>query len=157
MNSRMGYGYGIAQQPAMLPAHKHTDYRALYERNSCFASIKFLYEVSEKMKLKPTTASIAATLFHRVQNNLNMEYDKLLIATSCLYLASKVNEDHCRIKELILVRQVTLDRESALNNMANESWISSIKDAIIQAEMLVMRVLHFDPSVVLPHKVSKTF
>lgn len=54
---------------------------------------------------------------------------------------------------MINVSQVTLDRE-IINELGNDSWILSIRDTIVQCELFIMRVLHFDPSVKLPHPVS---
>lgn len=68
--------------------------------------------------------------------------------------ATKVNEDPIRLKDMINVSQVTLDRETSLNEIGNDAWILSIRDTIVQAELFIMRVLHFDPSVKLPHPVS---
>lgn len=68
-----------------------------------------------------------------------------------MLLATKVNEDPIRLKDVINVSQVTLDRESSLNELGNDAWILSIRDTIVQTELFIMRVLHFDPSVKLPH------
>lgn len=59
-----------------------------------------------------------------------------------------------RIKDVINVSQVTLDREGTLNELGNDSWIISMRDSIVQTELFIMRVLHFDPSIKLPHPVS---
>lgn len=104
---------------------------------------------------KPSTFAYAATIFHRVKNNLiKPDYDQFSLAAGVIYLASKVNEDPVRLKDIINVSQVTLDREGALNELGNDAWILSIRDSIVQCELFIMRVLHFDPSVKLPHPVS---
>lgn len=106
---------------------------------------------------RPSTFATAASIFHRVVGNLSKpDYDKFTIATGSLYLASKVNEDPVRLKDMINVSQVTLNKDEALNELGNEAWILSIRDSIVQCELFIMRVLHFDPSVELPHPVSLT-
>lgn len=104
---------------------------------------------------RPSTFAYAASIYHRViKNLLKTDYDKFAIATGSIYLASKVNEDPVRLKDIINVSQVTLDREGSLAELGNDAWILSIRDTIIQCELFIMRVLHFDPSVRLPHPVS---
>lgn len=105
--------------------------------------------------VKPSTFAYAASIFHRVTKNLSKpDYDKFALASGSIYLASKVNEDPVRIKDVINVSQVTLDREGTLNELGNDSWILSMRDSIVQTELFIMRVLHFDPSIKLPHPVS---
>lgn len=104
--------------------------------------------------MRPSTFATAASIFHRVNKNISKsEYDKFTIATGSIYLATKVNEDPIRLKDMINVSQVTLDRETSLNELGNDAWILSIRDTIVQTELFIMRVLHFDPSVKLPHPV----
>lgn len=105
--------------------------------------------------MRPSTFAYAATIFHRViKNLLKTDYDKFTIATGSIYLATKVNEDPIRLKDVINVSQVTLDKTATLNELGNDAWILSIRDTIVQCELFIMRVLHFDPSVKLPHPVS---
>lgn len=108
--------------------------------------------------MKPSTFAHAASIFHRViQNLLKSDYDKFTIALGAIYLASKVNEDPVRLKDVINVSQVTLDKEGSLNELGNDSWILSVRDTVVQCELFIMRVLHFNPSVKLPHPVSIFF
>lgn len=82
------------------------------------------------------------------------DYDKFTIASGSIYLATKVNEDPVRLKDVINVTQITLDREGTLNELGNDSWILSMRDSIVQTELFIMRTLHFDPSIKLPHPVG---
>ena len=85
---------------------------------------------------------------------MKSDVDKFSLAAGSIYLASKVNEDPVRLKDVINVSQVTLEREASLNELGNDSWIISIRDSIVQSELFIMRILHFDPSIKLPHPVS---
>jgi cyclin-Q len=108
--------------------------------------------------VKPSTYAYAASIFHRVIKNLaKSDYDKFSIATGAIYLASKVNEDPIRLKDAINVSQVTLDKDGAMNQLGNDNWFHSIRDSVVQCELFIMRILHFDPSVKLPHPVSLIF
>ncbi|XP_070490771.1 cyclin-Q [Chironomus tepperi] len=142
--------FNVAVQQA-LPINK-TNYYRLLEKNSAFGSVKFILECCQKLELKPSTFAHAASIFHRVYDNLGrVDYDKFAIATASIFLASKVNEDPIRLKDLINVSQVTLNRQDTLNEMTNNSWILSIRDTIVQCEMFIMRVLNFSPFTQLPH------
>lgn len=102
--------------------------------------------------MKPSTFSHAASIFHRVYLNLSRtDYDKFAISTASILLSSKVNEDHIRLKDLINVSQITLNRDEYLSEMTNNAWILSVRDTIVQCEMYIMRVLNFSPSISLPH------
>jgi len=133
-----------------LPAR--INYIQLYQKNSTFAAIAFILECCNKLEVRPSTFAYAASIFHRVIKNLSKpDYDKFTVATGSIYLASKTNEDPVRLKDVINVSQVTLDREGTLSELGNEAWILSIRDTIVQCELFIMRVLHFDPSIKLPH------
>lgn len=81
-----------------------------------------------------------------------MDYDRFAIASGALFLASKVNEDPIRLKNVINVVQVTLNREEWLNQLENDTLTLSYRDTIVQCEMFIMRVLHFTPHTnSLPH------
>lgn len=102
--------------------------------------------------MKPTTFAQAASIYHRFYNNLeHVEYDEFAIASAAIFLASKVNEDPIRLKDVINVTQVTLDRDEWQNEVANDGWLLRIRDTIIQCEMFIIRVLHFLPYTRLPH------
>ena len=75
-----------------------------------------------------------------------------LIATSCLYLAGKTKDDPMKIRDVINVAHNTLHRGSAPLELSDEYW--AIRDAIVQAELLITRMLKFDLTVVHPHKVG---
>lgn len=102
--------------------------------------------------MKPTTFAQAASIYHRFYNNLeHVEYDEFAIASAAIFLASKVNEDPIRLKDVINVTQVTLDRDEWNNEVANDGWLLRIRDTVIQCEMFIIRVLHFLPYTRLPH------
>jgi hypothetical protein len=62
-----------------------------------------------------------------------------------------VNEDPIRLRDVINVTQVTLNREEWLNQLENDSLSLSYRDTIVQCELYIMRVLHFSPHNQLPH------
>lgn len=93
------------------------NYFQLYRTNPTITSIKFIVECCTKLQgefykfyywghlklnlsiilVRPSTFAYAASIFHRVNKNLtNLDYDKFVIATGAIYLASKVNNIQCQ-------------------------------------------------------------
>lgn len=76
-----------------------------------------------------------------------------LIAASSLYLAGKIKDDDAvKIRDVINVAYCTLNRDSAPLDLNDEYW--AMRDAIVQAELLITRTLSFDLNIELAHKVS---
>lgn len=76
-----------------------------------------------------------------------------LIAASSLYLAGKIKDDDTvKIRDVINVAYSTLNRGSAPLDLNDEYW--AMRDAIVQAELLITRTLSFDLNIELAHKVS---
>lgn len=73
-----------------------------------------------------------------------------MIAASTLYLAGKVKDDPLKIRDVINVAHNTLHRGSGPLELGEEYW--NMRDAIVQAELLIMRVLKFEVSIIHPHK-----
>lgn len=73
-----------------------------------------------------------------------------LIAASTLYLAGKIKDDPLKIRDIINVTHNTLHRGSSPLEIGEEYW--NMRDAIVQAELLIMRILKFEVSIIHPHK-----
>lgn len=74
-----------------------------------------------------------------------------LIAASALYLAGKLKDDPVKIRDVINVTYGTMNRGAPPLELSDEYW--AIRDGIVQAELLITRMLKFDLSIVHPHKV----
>jgi len=75
------------------------------------------------------------------------------IASATLYLASKVQDETIRPRDLINVCYHTLYRDAAPLRLAEDYW--NFRDSIVHAEMLIMRLLQFDTTFAHPHNVIK--
>lgn len=112
---------------------------------------RFLFECALKLSMKPLTSATAAILFHRFFKEMeDSEYDPFMIASSCLYLASKIKDDTVKIRDVINVAHSTINRNAAPLELGDEYW--SMRDTIVQAELFITRVLKFDLTTVHPHK-----
>lgn len=76
-----------------------------------------------------------------------------LIASASLYLAGKLKDDPIKIRDVINVTHDTMHRGAPPLELSDEYW--AIRDGIVQAELLITRMLKFDLNIVHPHKVNK--
>lgn len=74
------------------------------------------------------------------------------IASATLYLASKVQDETVRLRDLINVCYHTLHRDAAPLRLADDYW--NFRDSIVHAEMLTIRYLQFDITFDHPHNVN---
>ncbi|EDW10410.1 cyclin-Q [Drosophila mojavensis] len=112
----------------------------------------YIFECAAKLKMKPLTAACAAIVYHRFFKEVKAsDYDEFLIAASSLYLAGKIKDDDTvKIRDVINVAYCTLNRDSAPLDLNDEYW--AMRDAIVQAELLITRTLSFDLNIELAHK-----
>ncbi|GLH00702.1 hypothetical protein R5R35_014625 [Gryllus longicercus] len=124
------------------------DYREV-ENN--FVAVRFIFECGIKLDAQPLTIATAAILYHRFFKEADSSgYDSYLIAATTLYLAGKVKDDPLKIRDVINVTHNTLNRGAAPLELGDEYW--NMRDAIVQAELLIMRMLKFEVTIVHPHK-----
>lgn len=126
------------------------DYRLL-DFAAGFTPARFIFECGIKLHAQPLTIASATILMHRFFKEVDpANYDCYLIAASTLYLAGKVKDDALKIRDIINVAHNTLHRGSSPLEIGDEYW--NMRDAIVQAELLIMRILKFEVSIVHPHK-----
>lgn len=67
-------------------------------------------------------------------------------------MASKIKDDQIKIRDVINVTHNLLNRNASPLDLGEEYF--SIRDAIVQAELLIARTLKFDLCFEQPHKVN---
>lgn len=67
-------------------------------------------------------------------------------------MASKLNDDSLKLRDIINVAHSTLLRSSSPLELSDKYW--AMRDAIVQAELLIMRMIKFKLNVNNPVKVS---
>ncbi|CAG9859755.1 unnamed protein product [Phyllotreta striolata] len=126
------------------------DYKSL-DFNNGFTPARFIFECGIKLNGQPLTLATAAVIMHRFFREVDhTNYDCFLIAASSLYLAGKVKDDSLKIRDIINVAHNTLHRGSNPLEIGDEYW--NMRDAIVQAELLIMRILKFEVGTIHPHK-----
>lgn len=69
-------------------------------------------------------------------------------------MASKIQDDSIKLRDVINVSHGTLFRGSSPLELGDRYW--SMRDAIIQAELLIMRMIKFQFATVDPQKVMNS-
>ncbi|KAK0162910.1 hypothetical protein PV327_006641 [Microctonus hyperodae] len=119
--------------------------------NDTFTVARFIFECGFKLDAHPLTIATAATLYHRfIREATPQGYDVYLIASTCLYLAGKIKDDVLKIRDVMNVAENTLHRGSQPLELGEQYW--AIRDAMVQAELLIMRMLKFQVVSTHPHK-----
>ncbi|KAI9587128.1 cyclin-Q [Glossina fuscipes] len=135
-------------QETKIQKTKPTDYRKI---DKIGIVARFLFECAIKLEIKPLTSACAAIIYHRFFKEVNTsDYDEYLIAASSLYMAGKIQDDPVKIRDVINVAHCTLNRGASPLELGDEYW--SMRDAIVQAELLIARTLKFDLNFEHPHK-----
>ncbi|KAG0698277.1 Cyclin-Q [Chionoecetes opilio] len=115
-----------------------------------FAGARYIIECGIKLKASVLTIATAATYYHKFFSITTLEeYDPYLIGSTCIYLGSKVEDDDIKIRDIINVGISCVRRGDP--PLALDPYFS-MRDSLIQAELLLMRVLGFKMKVDLPHK-----
>lgn len=78
-----------------------------------------------------------------------------LIGATCLYLAGKMKDNNLKIRDVMNVSYSTLHRGAAPLELGDQYW--AMRDAIVQAELLIMRMLKFQVMPEHPHRVNLLF
>jgi hypothetical protein len=74
-----------------------------------------------------------------------------MFAATSLYIGGKVEGQNIKLRDVINVAYATIHRNSLPLDLDNKYW--SLRDSIIQTELLMMRLLKFDVNITHPHKV----
>lgn len=115
-----------------------------------FAGARFIIECGIKLKANVLTVATASTYYHKFFQFASLEdYDIYLIGCTCLYLASKVEDDDIKIRDIINVGVNCVRPDDP--PLSLDPYFT-LRDSLIQAELLLMRVLGYKMKVDLPHR-----
>lgn len=130
------------------PPRKLIDYKHF---DGSYVGVIFIFECGIKLGCQPQTNTTAAYIFHKFFKEADIKnYDVFLIGSTCLYLASKIKDDPLKVRDVINVSYNTLYRTSSPLELSDHYW--AMRDAILQAELLIMRMIQFQLSFPDPYK-----
>lgn len=112
--------------------------------------ISFMFECCTKLNLSSVSLATSCVAFHKFNERAdNKDYDSHTIATACIFLASKVEEEPTRIRDIINVCHRVLHPKKYLK-LDDEYW--DLKDTLAKIELQVLRILEFRVIFDHPHK-----
>ncbi|KAF2019753.1 cyclin-like protein [Aaosphaeria arxii CBS 175.79] len=145
----------LLQAPSIVDGITPEEERTLRRKG-----VNFILQVGMMLKLPQTTLSTAAVFFNRflMRNSLkNRPGYKALhhyqIAATTLFLATKVEENCRKMKELVIacVRVALKDPNKLVDEQTKDFW--KWRDTILYSEDVVLETLCFDLSVESPYKI----
>lgn len=111
----------------------------------------FILECCKKLEAKCITTATACSLFHTFFSTADIKsYDPYLVAAASIYLAGKVEDDQLRLRDVINMVHANLQRTLTTLPLGDEYW--NIRDAIVQAELFLLRMVEFRVRFIHPHK-----
>lgn len=118
-----------------------------------------MIETGVKLQLPQETVSTAVVLFHRFfllrSFTKYFEIDHMYIPTSCLFLATKAEENPRRIRDVIGTSHHVLHPTEPPMPLDEDYW--DYKEKLVKYEQLVLRVLMFDMDVSHPFRFLLNF
>ena len=112
---------------------------------------RFITECMNKLNANALTGATALTLFHKYNKTKpDTSYDPYLMASSCIYVAGKVENEHIRLRDLINVVMTTLRKNSEPLELEDEYY--AVREAIVQAELFLLRMINFQTHFEHAHK-----
>ena len=113
--------------------------------------VVFMSKCCQKLELNDTTLATACVLYHKFFQSCNVEeYDLYTVAATAIYLATKVEEQHTRLRDIVNVCHRTRHPDKAHLELDSVFW--KLRDTISSCELLMMRMLQFQVTYVHPHK-----
>ena len=117
-----------------------------------FRVIRFMSEAGHKLRMKPVSLATAAMVYHKIVDTDSTwkSFDPYLIATTSIYLASKIEEDHAKIRDVVNVCYRCMHPDLPPLDMG--TTYNALKDSVAHCELFLLRMLKFHVTFEHPHK-----
>eukprot|EP01080_Neovahlkampfia_damariscottae_P010079 gene10079-2500_t len=117
------------------------------------STINFLQEIGSKLKMPHKVIATACVYFHRFfLLHLFHDFDRYIVAGTCLYLSSKMLNDLKNINEIIYIYEELL----LLEKTTHETFLL-LKEKFLNVEFVLLKTINFEFYVDLPHKFLEGF
>ncbi|XP_020255078.1 cyclin-T1-3-like isoform X2 [Asparagus officinalis] len=119
---------------------------------------RFLQELGRRLKVPHQTMATAIVFCHRFfLRQSHARNDMMVIATTCMFLAGKVEDTPCRLKDVISVTYevIHMDDPSALSKVKQKDYERQRK-LILVGEVMVLKTLGFDLYLAHPYEFLRT-
>ncbi|KAG4303841.1 hypothetical protein PORY_002770 [Pneumocystis oryctolagi] len=129
----------------------------LETRSTRIHQYSFLVLLSSILRLPEETIALASIYYHRYhrwlekisQDGLLHLLDNYTLAIASLSLASKATEQFRRMREFLVPAYSILNPTKPRLTFPSEFY-DSLRDSIVNAELILLRVLKFDLKIILP-------
>lgn len=117
---------------------------------------QFTISLARELKFSYTIPTLALQISSAFfQRKSYLEFDRLLVLTASMLLASKLKNMDCRLKSLCNCFYNVVSHKSSLMEPFSEEKMKKLKEFISIYETEILRTLQFDLEVVTPHEFLK--
>lgn len=112
-----------------------------------------LLEAGIKVEAQSVTVATASILCHRFLRKVKMsenEFCPFTIATACLFLAGKLEENHLKTRDIINVFHRILHPDKKALEIGDDYW--DIRDGLGRLELHIVRTLEYKLTHNHPHR-----
>jgi len=122
---------------------KATEKESQYRR----LTVGFLQEAGQKLRLPQLSIATAIVFYHRFYSRKSYDsYDRFRIATTCLFLAGKVEETPKKLKDVVVeAYKAQYQKQTGPDPESKEFW--ELKEQILVCERILLQTLDFDLTV----------
>jgi len=107
----------------------------------------FVQECGQKLRLPQLSIATAIVFFHRFYSRMSYEhYDRFTVATTCLFLASKVEETPKKLKDVV-IESFKIHHNVDKAPEADSKDFFELKEKILVCERILLQALGFDLTV----------
>lgn len=107
-----------------------------------YGIINYMFECAAKLRLSISTTASAAVIYHRCSCYLeDSQFDQYTLAITSLSLASKYEEEHVKIRDLINVTYRTLHPTRDRLKISEE--YHRLRNTLVECELFLIRILGF--------------
>jgi cyclin T len=112
-------------------------------------SLIFVRKLGAALKLRLVSISTAQVFLHRFYSRQSFKtHDRWIVATTCVFLACKVEED-VRKLEVVLHAHVEAREQERLQRDSKE--YQTLREKVLLCERILLHTMGFDISVEHPH------
>jgi len=121
--------------------------KARTRENECrLTTCAFLQESGQKLRLPQLSIATAIVFYHRFYARESYEnYERFQVATTCLFLASKVEETPRKLRDVIVESYKV--QHNTVQPPENDQEFFRLKEQVLICERELLRVLGFDLAV----------
>jgi len=117
------------------------------ERTARTTTCAFMQESGIKLLLPQLSIATAIVFFHRFYARMSYEtYDRVTVATTCLFLASKVEESPKKLKDVVIETYKAHHKVDKAPDVESKEFFD-LKERVLVCERILLQVLGFDLSV----------